>query len=42
MACLEPFLEVMALYVSSMSQSNPRTQRRAESLPLIMPHSKSL
>ena len=28
-------------YVSSMSHSSPRTQRSADSLPLIMPHSKS-
>jgi hypothetical protein len=27
--------------VSSMSQSSPSTQRRAESLPLSIPHSKS-
>ena len=30
-----------ALYVSSMSHSSPSTQRRADSFPLIMPHSKS-
>lgn len=29
-------------YVSSMSQSSPSTQRKALSLPLIMPHSKSV
>ena len=28
-------------YVSSMSRSSPRTHRSAESLPLIIPHSKS-
>jgi hypothetical protein len=30
-----------ALYVSSISHSSPKTHRSAESLPLIMPHSKS-
>jgi hypothetical protein len=29
-------------YVSNMSHSSPSTHRSAESLPLIMPHSKSV
>jgi hypothetical protein len=32
----------LGCYVSSMSHSSPSTQRKAESLPFTIPHSKSL
>ena len=39
--CCAVFGDHTLSYVSSISHSSPKTQRSAESLPLIMPHSKS-